>query len=137
MFVTTEMVTVADLIHKHCTIGIQLETMLLWWPKMHVPPIKCDRSGMMKKLEWYKSNAMTRLSTWWHKCASVYFQELCYATMLKNNHINMIFDYMQWIIRHGLEEVQTSKFMELISYMNRVESCFKETLRKTIATGHF
>ncbi len=24
-------------------------------------------------------------------CASVYFQELCYTTMLENNHINMIF----------------------------------------------
>ncbi len=30
----------------------------------------------------------------------------------------------------GQEEVQTSKFMELISYMNRVERCFKETLSK-------
>jgi UDP-galactopyranose mutase len=65
-------------------------------------------------------------------CASVYFQEyvVCYTTMLENNHINMIFDYMQWIFRHGQEEVQTSKFMELISYMNRVERCFKETLSK-------
>jgi hypothetical protein len=33
--------TLADLIHKHSTIGIQLETMQLWWPKMHVPSIKC------------------------------------------------------------------------------------------------
>ncbi len=65
--------------------------------------------------------------------ASVYFQELCHTTMLENNHINM-----QWIIRHGQEEVQTSKFMELISYMDRVEGSFKESLSKPkIATGHF
>jgi hypothetical protein len=50
--------------------------------------------------------------------------------MLENNHINMIFNYMQWILRHWQEEVQTSEFMELISYMNRVERCFKETLSK-------
>jgi len=50
--------------------------------------------------------------------------------MLENNHINMIFDYMQWILRHRQEEVQTSEFMELISYMNRVERCFKDTLSK-------
>jgi hypothetical protein len=56
--------------------------------------------------------------------ATVYLQELCYTTMLENNHINMIFDYMQLIIRHGQEEVQTSKFMELISCMDRVERCF-------------
>jgi hypothetical protein len=91
---------------------------------------------MMKKLEWSKSNAMTRLSTWWHMhihldmYASVYFQELCYTTMLENNHINMIFDSMQWIIRHRQEEVQTSKFMELISYMDRVERYLKETRSK-------
>jgi hypothetical protein len=50
--------------------------------------------------------------------------------MLGNNHINMIFYYMEWIIRHGQEEVQTSKFMELISYMDRIKRCFKETLSK-------
>jgi len=50
--------------------------------------------------------------------------------MLGNNHINMIFDYMEWIIRNGQEEVQTSKFMELISYMARIKRCFKETLSK-------
>jgi len=55
---------------------------------------------MMKKLEWYKSNAMTKVSTRWHininlhMYASVYFEELCYTTMIENNH-NMIFDYMQ------------------------------------------
>jgi len=65
-----------------------------------------------------------------HMYASVYFQELCHTTILENNHINMIFDYMQGIFRNGQEEVQTSKFMELILYMNRVERCFKETLSK-------
>jgi hypothetical protein len=50
--------------------------------------------------------------------------------MLENKHMNMIFYYMQWIFRHGQEQVQTSKFMELISYTNRVERCFKETLSK-------
>jgi hypothetical protein len=50
--------------------------------------------------------------------------------MSENKNINMIFDYMQWIFRHVQEQVQTSKFMELISYMNRVERCFKETLSK-------
>jgi hypothetical protein len=46
-----------------------------------------------------------------HMYACVYFQELCYRTMLENNHINMIFYYMQRIIRHGQEEVQEEVYL--------------------------
>jgi hypothetical protein len=37
------------------------------------------------------------------------FKDLSYTTTLENNHINLIFCYMQRILRHGQVEVQTSK----------------------------
>jgi hypothetical protein len=37
------------------------------------------------------------------------FKDTCYTPMLEINHVNMNFDYMQWIFRPGQEEVQTSE----------------------------
>jgi hypothetical protein len=79
---------------------------------MHIPSIK-SVMGHGWWRNWSGTNKMQQ-PNFSHDGICIYmgvciFKDLCYTTILENNHINLIFYYMQWILRHGQVEVQTSK----------------------------